>query len=119
MDEERNSDEENVFINRGQAKQLIESAIRTTTQQDLKLIAEIEVTVRKVLREELRDIGLRVGTEDQQEEVREDFRFLRLWRRNVNGIALKIGWLFIAAGVGGIIWIFTQGLNFWNQRPPT
>lgn len=113
------TDNQDKGLNRRQVQQLIESAIRTTAKHDTEVLEQIEAVIRKVLREEFKDIGLRVDSEDQQAELREDFRHLRMWRQAMNGFASKVGWAVILSILGGLIWIFTQGLNFWNTRPPT
>lgn len=70
--------------------------------------------LRAVFREELADSGLRLDTNEHQDEAREDFRFLRRLRKGMDGTAAKIGWLIIAAFVGGFIWIVNAGLTFWK-----
>ena len=64
------------------------------------------------------DSGLRLETDEQQDEARADFRFIRSMRKGVNGLASKIGWAIILAFLGGLIFIFTQGLSFWNRGSP-
>lgn len=70
--------------------------------------------LRAAMREELADAGLRLESSDQQDEARRDFMFLRWLRTGVNGLAMAIGWLFIAAFCGGIIWLVNAGLNTWR-----
>lgn len=70
--------------------------------------------IRAAMREELADAGLRLESSDQQDEARRDFMFLRWLRTGVNGVAMAIGWLFIAAFCGGIIWLVNAGLNAWK-----
>jgi len=77
-------------------------------------LQQIETTVRKAVREEMADAGLRLDDASHQDEAREDFRFIRRLRKGVDGTAAKIGWLVIAAMVGGLIWIFNLGLNLWR-----
>lgn len=72
--------------------------------------------LRSVLREELADAGLRVDGPEHVDDAREDFRFLRRLRKGVDGTAAKIGWTVIAAIVGGVIWLVTNGLNFWRGQ---
>jgi len=70
--------------------------------------------LRSVFREELADAGLRIDGPEHVDDAREDFRFLRKLRKGTEGYASKIGWTVIAAVLGALIWIFTQGLNFWR-----
>lgn len=70
--------------------------------------------LRAIMTDVLGDAGLRVDAAEQQDEARRDFMFLRAFRRAVNGVAGKIGWLVIAAMVGGIIWLVNAGLNAWR-----
>ena len=70
--------------------------------------------MRAAMADVLADAGLRVESADQQDEARKDFMFLRWFRTGTNKLATAIGWLFIAAIVGGVIWLFTTGLNAWR-----
>ena len=70
--------------------------------------------MRAAMADVLADAGLRVESADQQDEARKDFMFLRWLRTWVNGTAAAIGWLVIAAFVGGIIWLINAGLNTWR-----
>lgn len=70
--------------------------------------------LRQVFREELADAGLRLDGADHVDEARRDFMFLRTLRRGVNGTAAKIGWFFIAAVLGAVIWVVNTGLNVWK-----
>lgn len=72
--------------------------------------------LRQVLREELADGGLRLDGADHVDEARRDFMFLRSLRRGVNGTAAKIGWFFIAAILGAIVFLVNGGLNFWKGQ---
>jgi len=72
--------------------------------------------LRQALREELAEAGLRVDGPDHVDEAREDFRFVRKMRKAVEGIAAKIGWSVIAALVGAVLWLVTNGLNFWKGQ---
>lgn len=73
--------------------------------------------LRAVMTDVLADAGLRVESADQQDEARRDFMFLRWLRTWVNGTAAAIGWLVIAAIVGGMIWLVNAGLNAWRGMP--
>lgn len=72
--------------------------------------------LRQVFREELADAGLRLDGPDHVDSAREDFRFVRRLRLGVNGIASKVGWAVITAIIGGMIWIFSAGLNLWKGQ---
>ena len=80
-------------------------------------VRQLEDIVRLALREALADAGLRLDGGDQQDQAREDFRFIRRLRLLIDGTASKIGYAIIAAFIGGGIWIFTQGLNIWKGGP--
>ncbi|KRA42081.1 hypothetical protein [Devosia sp. Root635] len=70
--------------------------------------------MRSAMADVLADAGLRVESDQQQDEARKDFMFLRWLRTGVNGLAAAIGWLVIAAFVGGTIWLVNAGLNAWR-----
>jgi hypothetical protein len=70
--------------------------------------------LRTVFREELADAGLRIDGPDHIDDARRDFMFLRSLRVGLNGTASKIGWVVIAAILGAVIWLVTNGLNFWK-----
>lgn len=102
----------------------IELLERDRAQQSRVLSALVEASktftpeqmaqLRSLMTDVLADAGLRVDAAEQQDEARRDFMFLRTFRRAVNGIAGKIGWLVIAAMVGGVIWLVNAGLNAWR-----
>jgi hypothetical protein len=71
--------------------------------------------LRQAFREELADAGLRLDNADHQDEARADFRFIRALRKGANGLASKLGWAIIFAVLSGLVWIFAQGLAFWNR----
>lgn len=71
--------------------------------------------LRQVLREEIGDFGLRLDGADHVDEARRDFMFLRSLRQGVNGTSAKIGWFFIAAVLGAIVWLVNSGLSAWNK----
>lgn len=70
--------------------------------------------IRAAFREELADAGLRLDGAEQQDEAREDFRFLRRLRLRLDGAASKIGWLFIAAAFGAVMYLVNLGLSAWR-----
>ena len=67
-----------------------------------------------VLREEFSSVGLRIDDPDHIDLARRDFQFLRALRGGVNGLASKIGWVFIAALCGALVWLVNAGLTFWK-----
>jgi len=67
--------------------------------------------LRQVFREEMGDAGLRLDGADHIDEARRDLMFLRSLRKGVNGTAAKIGWFFIAAVLGAVVWLVNGGLN--------
>lgn len=75
---------------------------------------ELEFIVRKAVRDELADAGLRIDGPDHQDMAREDFHFLRKLRFSMQGIAAKIGWAVITALIGAAIYLFTLGTNAWK-----
>lgn len=77
-------------------------------------LSQLKQAVREAVQEELADAGLRLDDASHQDQAREDFRFLRRLRQGVDGTAAKIGWLVIAAFVGGVIWLVNAGLNVWR-----
>lgn len=54
---------------------------------------------------------LRLDGAKHQDEAREDFRFLRRLRRGIDGTSSKVGWVVIAAMLGGVIYVVNLGLN--------
>jgi len=84
------------------------------TQEQLQ---QIEAVVRLAVREEIAEAGLRLDGPDHVDSAREDFRFLRKLRTGVDGLAAKIGWMVIAAIIGGLIWLVTLGANTWKGIP--
>lgn len=79
-------------------------------------LAQIAVVVNNAVREALADAGLRLDGADHVDEARRDLMFLRSLRKGVNGTAAKIGWFFIAAMLGAIVWLVNGGLAFWKGQ---
>ena len=77
-------------------------------------LAQIALVVKEAVREELADSGLRLDGADHIDEARRDFMFIRSLRKGVNGTAAKIGWFFIAAVLGAVVWLVNGGLNLWK-----
>lgn len=72
---------------------------------------EIVSTIRAAVRAEFNAIGLRVDDTDDQDDAREDLRFLRKLRENVNGAQSKIGGAVILAVVSGFLWLLWNGFQ--------
>lgn len=79
-------------------------------------LAQLEAVTRKAVREELADAGLRLDGPEHVDDAREDFRFLRRFRKGVDGTAAKIGWAVIAALLGALFWLLNSGLNLWKGQ---
>lgn len=79
-------------------------------------LAQLEAVTRKAVREELADAGLRLDGPEHVDDAREDFRFLRRFRKGVDGTAAKIGWAVIAAFLGAVFWLLNSGLNLWKGQ---
>ena len=77
-------------------------------------LQQLEATVRKAVREEMADAGLRLDDGNHVDEARRDFMFLRALRKGLNGTAAKIGWAVILAILGGVFYVFNAGLAFWK-----
>lgn len=76
---------------------------------------QIEARLRRAIREELADAGLRLDGPEHQDEAREDFRFIRRLRLGIDGVAAKLGWAVIAALLGGVLWLLQLGLDVWRH----
>jgi uncharacterized coiled-coil protein SlyX len=67
--------------------------------------------IRTAFREELADAGLRLDDATQQDEAREDFRFLRRLRQSWDRAAGKVGNAALLGVIGVCATII--GLGFW------
>jgi len=72
---------------------------------------ELEKLIRRAVRDELSDAGLRLDDAKLQDEAREDFRFLRRLRQAVNGAASKVGGAVLLAIVSGVLWLLWTGFQ--------
>lgn len=61
------------------------------TKANQGFTAEQLAQIKTAMRETLADVGLRIESEEHQDEAREDFRFLRNLRRGWDGAANRIG----------------------------
>lgn len=77
-------------------------------------LSQLSLVIKEAIREEMADAGLRLDGADHVDEARRDYMFLRTLRRGVNGTAAKIGWFFIAAVLGAVVWLVNGGLNLWK-----
>ncbi len=91
---------------------LISELLKTATSFSAQQLDQL----RTVIREELGDAGLRIDGPDHIDEARRDFMFMRKIRKGAEGYASKIGWFFIAAILGGVVWLVTAGLTFWKTH---
>lgn len=79
--------------------------------------SEIEKIVRRAVRDELADAGLRLHDEDHQDEARLDFLFLRRIRTAYSGAASKIGGAVILSIASGALWLVWVGFqSVWQSR---
>ena len=73
---------------------------------------QIESVVRRAIREEFADAGLRVDDQPAQDEAREDFRFVRKLRKSWDGAVTKVGNAVLLAAIAIVGTIATIG--FWS-----
>jgi hypothetical protein len=74
-------------------------------------LAQLALVVKEAIREEFADAGLRLDDQTQQDEAREDFRFVRKLRKSWDGTVMKVGnsVLIAVIAVAGVIF----SLGFW------
>lgn len=77
---------------------------------------ELRQIVREAVREAFDDVGLQVEDKDDIREARKDFDFIRSLRRNLTGIANKVGMAILLALVGGACTIVGLGLKAFFSR---
>lgn len=75
---------------------------------------QIEAVVRRAIREEFAEAGLRLDGPDHVDFARRDFMFVRSLRLAVNGVASKIGAAILIACIGGFVWLLQLGFNSWK-----
>lgn len=78
---------------------------------------ELKHLVRAAVREELEAAGLRIAEPEQRDEAREDFRFVRKLRKNVEGTANKVGMAIILAMVSGVVAATWTGVRYLVRTP--
>jgi hypothetical protein len=71
--------------------------------------AAVKASVAPAVRQELRDAGLRVDGDANQNSADADFKFLRKIRLWFDGASSKIGGAIIMVVVGGILSLFVYG----------
>lgn len=72
---------------------------------------ELIKAIRLAVRAEFSAAGLRIDEPEDQDESREDFRFLRRLRRRTDSVANKIGMAIILAVVAGLLGFLWSGFT--------
>jgi hypothetical protein len=72
---------------------------------------ELSQMMEKAVQRGLADAGLYLEDSDDRKEAREDFRFLRRWRRAADGAASKIGYAVITILTGGLLIALWVGIK--------
>jgi hypothetical protein len=73
-------------------------------------VDEFQDLLRKTVREELHDAGLRIDG-DHQEAAREDFRFLRRLRMSFEATASRVGMAVVLIVAGGLVTALWSGMK--------
>lgn len=81
--------------------------ISSMTEDDLAAL------IRSAVRAEFSAAGLRVDATADQDEAREDFRFLRKMRRNTESVGAKVAMLTLAGLVGFVGLLLSLGVQSW------
>ena len=79
-------------------------------------LLQLEAIVEKGVRKGFADAGLRIDDGEDTDEARRDFSFLRTIRRTLGGWATSVGWFVILSVLSTLVWLVTQGLNFWRGQ---
>lgn len=79
-------------------------------------LLQLEAIVEKGVRKGFADAGLRIDDGADEDEARKDFAFIRAVRRTLGGWATSLGWFIILSVLTTIVWLVTQGLNFWRGQ---
>lgn len=74
---------------------------------------ELRAMMRDAVSEAFRNVGIRHDDDDEIEDTRADFRFLRHLRQGIDGAQSKVGAAVITTIVGGFFVILTLGLKSW------
>ncbi|WP_210482812.1 hypothetical protein [Microvirga antarctica] len=80
----------------------------TISRKDLDDLRDI---VRAAVREELYAVGLRADEPAHVDEAREDFRFVRRWRKAMESAASKVGMTVLVLVVGGAVSVVVLGFK--------
>ncbi len=79
--------------------------------------AVIVSAVTKAIRTELKDAGIRVDGQSNQDAAAADFHFLRKIRLWFEGTSSKVGGALILTIVGGFTWLFVIGAQAFFNKP--
>jgi hypothetical protein len=79
-------------------------------------LLQIEAVVRRAVREEFAEAGLRLDDASHQDEAKEDFRFVRRFRKGVEGAAGKVGMAVILAVTSGFLYLVVQGFKLFGGK---
>ena len=79
-------------------------------------IKQLETVVHKAVNEAFGEVGLRIDNASQQDEAREDLRFLRRMRRTWDGAARRVGNAVLGALVTLLIGIVGAGFWAWLSQ---
>lgn len=77
---------------------------------------ELEAMIERAVVRGLADIGLKIDEAKDWKEYREDFNFLRRWRKAYSDTASRIGGAVIMALVGGFMLIVALGFKSWLEK---
>ena len=77
-------------------------------------LQHLERIVEEGVRKGFADAGLRIGADE--DEARRDFAFIRAVRRTLGGWATSLGWFIILSVLSTIIWLISQGFQFWKGQ---
>jgi len=95
---------------RGQQSRIITELVTKANQGfTFEQLAQIKTAMHEVMA----DVGLRVESDDHQDEARADFRFLRNLRHGWDGTASKIGNAVLAAVIVVASGIVATGFWAW------
>lgn len=79
---------------------------------------ELAALIQRAVRTEFSAAGLRVDEPEDQDEAKEDFRFIRRLRKGFDGASSKIGGAVIMALVSGFLWLVYLGFQAVVGKAP-
>lgn len=79
---------------------------------------ELTNLIRSAVRAEFSAAGLRVDEPEDQDEAKEDFRFVRRLRKGFDGASAKLGGAIILALVSGALWLVWTGFQHVVGKAP-